>query len=305
MMEPDRPSVAVTTGDPADTSGKRQRRLRGDLDTILLTALRKEPDRRYQSVDQFAEDVKRHLAGLPVRAQPDTFRYRTGKFVRRNRVAVVAGTITTIALVASVIVSVASARDARAAQASAERRFSQVHAFANTVIFDYYDAVKDLRGATPVLERLVHDGLQYLDGLAAERTTDLTLRRDLASAYVRMGDVQGGRPATSLGDNEGAIASYGKALTILETLYRDAPADTFARDNLAYVLSRQAGGCLRLRAHLTRQSGQLCGSARQPAAGSPIALRDLADLALHRRCPGRSRRCVRRAREPSPSSRHS
>jgi serine/threonine-protein kinase len=61
------------------------RHLRGDLDRIVLVALRKEPERRYASAGQFAEDVERFLAGRPVQAQRDTLRYRTGKFVRRNR----------------------------------------------------------------------------------------------------------------------------------------------------------------------------------------------------------------------------
>jgi len=63
-----------------------QRILAGDLDTIVLKALRKEPDRRYASVDQFSEDLRRYAEGLPVLARPDTWRYRTGKFVRRHRV---------------------------------------------------------------------------------------------------------------------------------------------------------------------------------------------------------------------------
>ena len=66
--------------------------LKGDLDNILLKAMRKEPQRRYASVEQFSEDLHRHLANLPVSAHEDSFRYRTEKFVRRNIVAVAAGT---------------------------------------------------------------------------------------------------------------------------------------------------------------------------------------------------------------------
>ena len=62
-----------------------RRRLSGDLDTIMLMALRKEPERRYASVDQLATDIRSHLKGRPVIARSDTFLYRTGKFVRRNR----------------------------------------------------------------------------------------------------------------------------------------------------------------------------------------------------------------------------
>lgn len=65
-----------------------QRRLRGDLDTIVLKALQPEAERRYQSAEHFLDDIKRHLAGRPVSAQPDTLIYRTTKFVRRHRYGV-------------------------------------------------------------------------------------------------------------------------------------------------------------------------------------------------------------------------
>jgi hypothetical protein len=61
-----------------------RRQLRGDLDTIVLVALRKEPERRYQSVDDLAGDIRRHLHGLPIGARPDSPGYRAGKFLKRN-----------------------------------------------------------------------------------------------------------------------------------------------------------------------------------------------------------------------------
>ncbi len=60
------------------------RGLSGDLDNIIMKALRKDPERRFQSVEQFSEDLRRHLEGRPIRSRPDTFMYRTGKFIRRN-----------------------------------------------------------------------------------------------------------------------------------------------------------------------------------------------------------------------------
>ena len=63
---------------------KLKRELRGDLDNIVLKAMRKEPERRYSSVEQFAADIERHLEGLPVIARADAWTYRTGKFVRRH-----------------------------------------------------------------------------------------------------------------------------------------------------------------------------------------------------------------------------
>ncbi len=76
----------------ADRRGDRaeilSRRLAGDLDNILMMALRKEPERRYGSVEAFSEDLERYLSGLPVNARPDTFLYRSSKFLRRHRLAV-------------------------------------------------------------------------------------------------------------------------------------------------------------------------------------------------------------------------
>lgn len=111
--DPERPSVVVTrdgesgedaprrgglASDRAVATGVRdtgllRRRLRGDLDIIVLMALRKEPWRRYQSVEEFSEDIRRHLDGLPVRARADTLVYRTVKFLRRNRGAVAAAAL--------------------------------------------------------------------------------------------------------------------------------------------------------------------------------------------------------------------
>ena len=82
--EPERPSRAL----PADTSERARPRLRGDLDTIVLTAMRKEPQRRYASVQQFADDIRRLVAGQRVVGHADTLWYRATKFVRRNFLAV-------------------------------------------------------------------------------------------------------------------------------------------------------------------------------------------------------------------------
>ena len=79
------------------------RRLSGDLDTICLTALRKEPERRYASAEGLVQDIDRHLDGLPILARPDTVAYRLGKFIRRNRAAVVAGALVVLALAAGLV----------------------------------------------------------------------------------------------------------------------------------------------------------------------------------------------------------
>lgn len=80
------------------TPERLRRRLQGDLDNIVLMALRKEPQRRYQSAEQFSEDIRRHLEGLPVTAHPDTFGYRASKFIKRNKAVAAAATFALLAL---------------------------------------------------------------------------------------------------------------------------------------------------------------------------------------------------------------
>lgn len=102
------------------STSKSLKALRGDLDNIVMMALRKEPSRRYKSVEQFSEDIRRHLDGLPVRARKDTFTYRATKFIQRNRVAVAAAALIFISLVGGIIATLWQARAARREQAKAE-----------------------------------------------------------------------------------------------------------------------------------------------------------------------------------------
>lgn len=87
------------------TRDRLARHLRGDLDRIVLMALRKEPSRRYASVEQFASDLRRFLLGLPVIARPDTVGYRAAKFVRRNWLAVSLSALIVMSLTAGLIVA--------------------------------------------------------------------------------------------------------------------------------------------------------------------------------------------------------
>ncbi len=107
----------------SDDPGRLRRRLSGDLDTIVLRALSSEPERRYGSALALAEDLERHLKGLPVVARPDTLAYRASSFVRRNRVGVGASAAIVVLLAGSTVLSVVQARriEAEANRARAER----------------------------------------------------------------------------------------------------------------------------------------------------------------------------------------
>ncbi len=93
---------------------KLRRRLEGDLDNIVLMAMRKEPERRYLSAGQLAEDIRLHLEGLPVIARKDTFGYRAGKFIKRNKLGVgIAAAFALLLVVSAVLIVRQSARAGR------------------------------------------------------------------------------------------------------------------------------------------------------------------------------------------------
>jgi serine/threonine protein kinase/tetratricopeptide (TPR) repeat protein len=215
-----------------------RRQLAGDLDTIVLKALSKEPPRRYASVDQFSEDVRRHLEGLPVIARKDTWGYRATKFVRRNRVVVAAVAATFAALVAGVVGTTWQARAARIERARAEQRFGDVRQLAHAFLFDFHDSIADLEGSTPARKLIVTKGLEYLDRLARDAGDRVDLRREIAAAYIKVGDVQGRPFNPNLGDTAGALDSYRKAATLYESIGGAAAPDEALRREVALAYMR-------------------------------------------------------------------
>jgi serine/threonine protein kinase len=230
---PPRPSVAAAAGEAGLSLPALRRRLRGDLDNIVLKALRKEPERRYASVERLSEDVRRHLAALPVRARPDTLAYRAGKFARRHRVGLAAAALIAASLLGGLLATVRQAR-------IAERRFQELRALANSLLFEVHDAIAPLPGSTPARQLLVRKGLAYLDRLAAEAGGDPALELELATAYQRVGDVQGNPNQPNLGDVRGAVAAYRKAQRILARLLRQSPASPAVRAEIARCERRSA-----------------------------------------------------------------
>jgi eukaryotic-like serine/threonine-protein kinase len=271
--EPEKPSTAVNRAEDKTAEAvsrtregspeKLRRRLRGDLDNIVLKALRKEPERRYASVEQFSEDIRRHLEGLPVSARPVTLAYRGSKFVRRHRWAVIAAGLAVLALLGGLAATMREAYIARIERQRAEQRFTDVRRLANSLLFEVYDAIENLPGATPARKILVDRALQYLDKLAAEARGDLSLQRELASAYERVGDVQGGFRSSNLGDTAGFMASYRKALAIREAVLRGEPDSVDAQRELLRTHGRMSDALM--------ASGDLKGSIEQLRQLLPIA----------------------------------
>ncbi|MFZ0955127.1 MAG: protein kinase, partial [Candidatus Sulfotelmatobacter sp.] len=248
--EPEKPSTAVTRTERSRTSNKMEiarpdtsamrdgspeklkKRLRGDLDNILLMALRKEPGRRYASVEKLREDLQRHLDNLPVLARNDTFGYRTSKFIARRKAAFATAVMVATILVVGVVAILREARIAHIERARAEARFNQVRKLADSLMFGVHDSIKDLPGSTAAREVIVTDALQYLDGLSQETGNDTRLQAELAAGYRRLGDIQGDRWGTNLGDRQAALDSYRKSLALRAAVAKANPSDLQAQHEL-------------------------------------------------------------------------
>ncbi len=217
---------------------KLRRRLAGDLDNILLKTLRKEPERRYASVQEFSEDLRRHLEGLPVLAAPDTLSYRASKFVTRHKAGVAAALIVVLTLLSATVITSWQARVARQERAKAERRFRDVRNLTNSFLFDFHDSIVDLSGATKAREMVVKKAQEYLDSLAQEAGDDRELLWELSTAYLKLGDVQGRPGFSRTGDTGSALQSYEKSLETRRRLVALQPDNAEYQLGLAITLSR-------------------------------------------------------------------
>jgi non-specific serine/threonine protein kinase/serine/threonine-protein kinase len=271
-----------------------RRGLKGDLDSIVLTALRKEPARRYASADQFSEDLRRYLTGQAVLARGDQFAYSAGKFIRRNKGRMAAGALLLLSLIGGIVATSREASIARAEKIRAERHFNSVRKLANSFIFDVHDAIATLPGSTAARGVLVDNAVTYLDSLSKEAGEDAGLRRELAAAYEKLGDVQGGFRSANLGDSPGAVRSYQQALDIRETLYRDNATDAgLQRDlirnhgKLGDLLS-EAGNAPEAVGH----TAALTQIAEKVLAGNPTDFVNRRNLALARLDLGTKRTAV-------------
>lgn len=222
--EPPKPSHTsenhyLTGENKIETTQVAKSKLRGDLDNIILKALQKEPAERYGSVQQFSEDILRFLQGLPILARPQTIKYRLGKYTKRHKAGVFAATLIFLSLISGISLAAWQAVTASRERAKAEHRFDEVRKLANSILFDHYERIKNLPGATEARAKLVSDALTYLDSLAQEAADNPQLQRDLVAAYQKLGDIQGGAvEGGNLGDETAARENYLKALAIQEKL---------------------------------------------------------------------------------------
>jgi non-specific serine/threonine protein kinase/serine/threonine-protein kinase len=237
QQEPQRPSERCAADLPYEG-----RRIRGDLDAVVLKAMAKDPAERYASAEELRDDLARVLAGQPVVAREPSFAYLARKAIARHRAAFAVGA----ALMALLVVALAGvswqARVAHTERRRAEARFRDVRQLANSVLYELHDAIAPLSGATPARRILVARALGYLDRLAGEAPDDRSLQRELADGYQRIAQIQGGAMGANLGDTEGALRSHSKALAIRQALAGRRPADP--ADEAALALAEFELGAL-------------------------------------------------------------
>ena len=204
--EPTRPSRMVDE-EAAEAFGitlpRLRRGLKGDLDQVVMMSLRKEPDRRYPSVEALVRDLERHRDGLPVRAAPDSTRYRVGKFVRRNRLRVTGG-LAAAALVAAYAVTVtvqgrriSVERDRATVEAS---RANEVTAF---MVNLFEGANPDLAGGGDI------SAGELLDLGARRAAVELTNQPEVHAALL-----------SAIGQSYAVLGRYGDARPLLEEAIR-------------------------------------------------------------------------------------
>lgn len=231
-VEPERPSTAISKAAeiPTDTGESRiltpeevarfrdvtplkaRKRLSGDLDNIVLMALRKTPRRRYSSVEQFSDDIRRHGDGLPVIARPETWGYLFSKFVQRNKVPVAAAAAVFLSLTGGIAATsymahaadVARGREAEQRQ-KAELRTAQLRTICRDFLNDFYRQIERLEAGSTARAALAQASLGILRQLDAEAAQagepDLELRADLALGFERAGEAMrdAGEAATARG----------------------------------------------------------------------------------------------------------
>jgi eukaryotic-like serine/threonine-protein kinase len=224
--EPPRPSRVAFGG------ASQNRRLRGDIDNIVMMALRNDPARRYGSAANFAEDIRRHLEGLPVTARPATLRYRAEKFVRRNRAGVIAVVTIVAALVGGMIATARQTRVAERAKQQAESRSADVRKLSTELLFGLHDALETLPGSIAARQMLVARALEYLDRLSVEGSEDGVLKMELATAYERVGSLSF--------DMKKALSGYENALVLGREVLLSNPDDTAHALAVLSILSNTA-----------------------------------------------------------------
>ena len=269
--------TAVCEQTPEPPSAQRDGRRypnAADLDSIVLMALRKEPEQRYPGADALSEDIERYLAGRPVRARQANAAYTLRRFVARHKWTVMGAAAALLGTCVSFGIILWE-------QQRAAWRFQQLRRFANSVVFELHDSIESLPGSTAARKLLVQRSLEYLRSLEASSGRDLGLKWELAEAYKRIGDAQGNPARANLGDSAGALDSYGRARGLLRQIMAADAGNLPARKTLTAIDGPSAdilvsfgrsAEALALRREAVEGLRQIASRGPTPAARRALAL---------------------------------
>jgi tetratricopeptide (TPR) repeat protein len=212
-------ALAITTG-KITPPAKLAPGLKSDLETILMKALRTEPQERYATIEQFSDDLENYLEARPIRARKGDAWYRTSKFLRRHWLPVAAATLAVAGLAGGVLV-------ADHQRTIAQQRFVQVRQLSNK-LFDIDAEVRRIPGSTKARQLIVDTSLEYLRRLSTDVQGDPELTLEIGNAYMRVARVQGVPISANLGQMDQAAENLGTAERFIQSVLASQPANRTA-----------------------------------------------------------------------------
>ncbi len=235
---PDEVARAITEQEPARPStsvSEHRKSLRGDLDNIALMALRKEPERRYRSVIEFSDDIRRHLEGLPVRARRGTVAYRATKFVRRNRIAVAAGGLVALAVLGALIVALIAGESARRQRDMAEHERAKAQRINSFLQRTLAFSNQSITSVSPVAQKKDVTVNQMLDQITPQIDAELADQPEVRAQVLR-----------TIGAAYASQGQYGAAEKVLRTAL-DLQTRLYGEENAEAAATMAELGVLRYR----------------------------------------------------------
>lgn len=214
---------------------------RPELDAIAQKAAHNDPNMRYKTAENLANDVKRYQDGFPIGAYASGGWYRISKFVRRQKLAVGATAAFAIVLIGGLVTTSWAYNQAEQARAEAELRFGEVRTIAKTLMFDVFDEVSQVPGSTNARILLAETSQEYLDSLAETKAGNPDILLDAAMGYFRLARVTGSSTGATLGKVREGRALYDKARSLLQELHNQHPERQDIAGSLGRVVSIVAG----------------------------------------------------------------
>ncbi len=215
---------------PPSTVAPDRGRIEGDLDAIVVKALRKQPADRYASVADFSEDLGRYLSGRPVLARHGTWSYHARKFIGRHKIGVGAGTVLAVALVAAMGGMVWQWRAASIARNRADARFQDAQQLAKSMLFDVETAIERVPGSGEPRILMLSKISEYLERLRRDSSDSTEVLLDIGEAYLKLATLQASSYEDTTGDIKQAESILRKAIATEESILRVNPDHRQALD---------------------------------------------------------------------------